>query len=392
MRSLDPDSILSGQSAPLSAAERRIGPGIARGWARLARQRWHSVLGGALVALVASSVAPASAQGPREALGAGAEGRGSTPSLDAASAEPTVAPGLVTEPWFTGPLIAPGATTLDAGDISLQPFLSGGTALASEAVHGRVNPEGNTAAGLEFDIDVSVGLTDRFTLTISPAGVVGFVDQEQSFAGFGDLPVELQAQLWRGRHGWLVPDLLLHVEESFPTGAYQRLDSNTEAIGSGSFITTMGLTGGRLWHLHDEMWLHLLGDLSGAVGSEVEVQGINTYGGDPATRGRVDPGDFIELQFGAELSLTRQWAVALDLEMIWVGASTFRADRVRSRPDLPQAVVATGLPASSLLSFAPALEYSVSADFGFIGGLWVGVAGRNSPTFVTGVFSTVWTF
>ncbi len=368
------------------------GARVAPAWRRAARRIWRNALAGALSVFVSISAASVSAQDVPGALETGTEGLEAVPTLDVAGADLEPAPALVTEPWFTGPLIVPGATTLDAGDVSLQPFLSGGTALATGGAHGRFEPDADTTASLAFELDASIGLSDRFTLVISPAGVVGFLDRGQSFAGLADLPVELQAQLWRDRQEWLVPDVLLHVEESFPTGAYQRLDSDAQAIGSGSFITMIGLTGGRRWQLHDENWLHLLGDLSGAVGSRVDVQGVNSYGGDPATRGTVDPGGWIQLQFGAELSLTQQWALALDMEMAWVGASTFEPARLGSLPDLPEPGAATGLPASSFLSFAPALEYSVSANFGFISGVWVGVATRNSPAFLIGVVSTVWTF
>ncbi len=315
------------------------------------------------------------------------------PTANAAAMETpgNVPPVLVTEPWFIGPLLTPSATVLEAREISLEPFLSVSSARADFGPHGRTQSQSDSTS-LSLDLSVSIGLTDQVTFSTSPQMNVNFTQDAANSAGFADLPLDFQVQLWGERTDWPVHAVSLHVGEIFPTGAYENLNSGGDAMGGGSFVTQLGATGGRLWHLRDEFWLHTLVDITGFLGTDVEVRGLNSYGGGLKTRGRVDPGDWIQLQLGTELSLSQQWAVALDLQMVWAGASTFRPDPLNRPPGLFVEPAATGAPSSNYLSFAPALEYSVNASIGIIGGIWFSPVGRNTQKFMTGLISTVWSF
>lgn len=44
-----------------------------------------------------------------------------------------------------------------------------------------------------------------------------------------------------------------------------------------------------------------------------------------------------------------------------------------------------GLPSSEQFSFAPAIEYNFTENFGIITGVWLSAFGRNSPRFRTGI-------
>ena len=110
--------------------------------------------------------------------------------------------------------------------------------------------------------------------------------------------------------------------------------------------------------------------------SHVPVHGPSYYGGGLGTDGTVSPGLSLSAFLSAELSLTRRWALALDLVYARYGRTTFRGE---DGVDANGAPASLETPTGSLFTVAPALEYSWSENEGLIAGMTFGVAGRNVP-------------
>ena len=114
----------------------------------------------------------------------------------------------------------------------------------------------------------------------------------------------------------------------------------------------------------------------------VHVHGLNSYGGGPGTHGKVRRGHAYSFDFGYEFSFTQRWVLALDVVYNYAQKTRFSG----------RATAPVGGPFSDQLSLAPAIEYNVNENLGFLGGVWFTVWGRNSLNFLSGIFSFTYTF
>jgi hypothetical protein len=98
----------------------------------------------------------------------------------------------------------------------------------------------------------------------------------------------------------------------------------------------------------------------------------------------VYPGKQFSFDFGLELTLSRNWAFALDLVGNWTFSSKFSGNPGR---DLDGHISKNVLPPSTIFSIAPAIEYNWSESLGVIGGWWGSFAGKNTTQYSSFVFS-----
>lgn len=112
-------------------------------------------------------------------------------------------------------------------------------------------------------------------------------------------------------------------------------------------------------------------------GAPVNVKGINAYGGDPTTSGKVRPGNLWQGIVSFEYSLTQNWVLALDMLYSHMSRSQFTGTTVEP----------TGEPSWEQFSLAPAVEYCFSENFAINAGAWFTAAGRNSDQFASAVMS-----
>jgi hypothetical protein len=94
-------------------------------------------------------------------------------------------------------------------------------------------------------------------------------------------------------------------------------------------------------------------------------------------------GSSYSADFGYEFSFTQRWVFALDVVYNYNQKTTF-SGRSGGSP--------VGGPFSDELSLAPAIEYNVNENLGFLGGVWFSVWGRNSLDFVSGIVSFTYSF
>ncbi|HEV2285377.1 MAG TPA: hypothetical protein VGR80_04995 [Steroidobacteraceae bacterium] len=299
---------------------------------------------------------------------------------DAAPAMPREA---LADAWWTGPLLAPNASSFPAGHALIEPYAFDVINKGQYDRSGHHEPAmgGHEVGSLTYLIyaltdRVSVGVLPRFAYD-SPAGAPG-----SSAPGIGDFGAQVQFGLTSFREGSWVPSTAVVVAETFPTGRYDRLTNTADGFGAGVYTTAFS------WYSQDYLWmpngriLRVRLDLTYAISSAASVAGQSVYGTPAGFSGHAYPGDSFTADAAAEYSMTRNWVLATDL--VWVHNSSTRVaggEPAAGVPALPD--TATG--SSEYLAVAPAVEYNFTGAVGVIVGARVFVAGRNTGASVTPV-------
>lgn len=286
--------------------------------------------------------------------------------------------------WWTGPMLANTAATPVPGHLLVETYLydvSGDARFDS-----RGNRHGAAASNGYGSLTYLVyGPMERVALGLVPT--VGFdtVAGAKPSAGprVGDLTLLAQYRLTLFRQGSWVPTTSVDVQETLPTGMYDRLGSRpTDGLGGGVYTTTLSLYSQTYLWLPNGRILRLRLDLSQAFSTRTEVDGVSVYGTPSGFHGRADPGGSFTIDASGEYSLTRGWVLASDV--VYRHAGSIRVAGADPPP-------AGGVPiplqlasgASDALAVAPAIEYSWRPDLGVLVGVRVIAAGRNTSASLT---------
>lgn len=286
-------------------------------------------------------------------------------------------------PWFTGPLLAPSANTVPLGHYNFEPYLFVNNNIGYFSNHWHLHKAYEPNANINFQFVGQMGLTPWMDLTIVPQFFYNYEGEKSSWR-FGDLYMGFGFQLLKEEpHNWF-PSIKFGFSEVFPTGLYQNLRADklgTDASGGGTFGTTFKFVFSRLWNVYGNHYL--AGRLSTAyiVFSQVSVNGINAYGGDATTKGRVVPGSAFPMILGLEYSLTQHWALALDVASTYTMGTHFKGRTIAKVGHRDW---------SYSLSFAPAIEFNYNANVGLIAGVWLTGFGANTTDFINGVIALNW--
>src|SRR3984893_19102001 len=281
--------------------------------------------------------------------------------------------------WWTGPMLAPSAATLPQGHMLVEPYLFD----VMTDGHFDLNGTRHASAG-EHDIGslsyILYGLTDRVSVGLIPR--FGFNEPattaNSSSVGLGDLTLQAGYGLTRFQDGRRMPAIALVIDETLPTGRYERLGRASDGFGAGAYTTGLSI------YSQDYLWmpngriLRVRLDLTYAVSSSVGVHDVSVYGTASGFRGRAYPGDSFTADAAGEDSVTRNWVLALDIVYQY-------NSNTRVSGTLPSAAGAPG--GSSFharsgsgysLGLAPAIEYNWNSRIGLLLGLRMFVAGRNA--------------
>lgn len=288
-------------------------------------------------------------------------------------------------PWFTGPLLAPSGHTVPAGYFNFEPyvFVTTVTGKYDKDWHAFSKPN---FYSVNFQGPLFIGLTDWMDILVVPQASWNGTQGVSSLV-VNDFIAQLDFQLIKDTQENNLPGLKVYVQEIFPLGKYQKADPDdlgTDIGGGGSYTTTVGFVVSRLFNVYDDHYLALRLNGFYTVSTPLHVTGVNIYGGAPDTKGKVKPGPAWGGIFAFEYSLTQNWALACDVFAVYSDANPFKGNPGTNADGTPAIV---GEPSSFQLSVAPAIEYNVSDSFGFIGGVWLTVAGRNSNRFISGVLA-----
>jgi hypothetical protein len=276
--------------------------------------------------------------------------------------------------WWTGPLLAAGATPLPRGRWLIEPYLFDVKTSARYDADG-TRRDTATSDFIGSQSYVLYGVTDRFTAGLIPR--FGFTDvdgaPDSSGIRVGDLTVQLQYGLTRFREGSRVPTTSLVLQQTLPTGKHDRLgDRLSDGNGAGAHTTSLALHSQSYFWMPNGRILRARLNLGYAFSNEPSVEDESVYGTPRGFRGHAAPGDAVSINAAAEYSVTRNWVLAFDAYY---------------QHDEPTRVRGNGLDASSgsswHLALAPAVEYNLSATVGVIvGARWI-AAGRNASASIT---------
>ena len=275
--------------------------------------------------------------------------------------------------WWTGPMLAAGAGTLPRGHFLIEPYLYD---VHAGSTHG--------VGSLTY---VLYGIADRVTVGMIPT--IGFNaprdGTSSSGVGLGDIAAIAQYRLTQFHEGSWVPTTSLVVQETFPTGKYDRLGSRpSDGLGSGAYTTQLSLYAQTYFWLRNGRILRMRVDASQSLSNDVSVADVSVYGTADGFRGRAQPGPSTFIDASWEYSMTRSWVLALDL-MYRHGASTrvFGQDVLHPDPLPTSADIEMRSGASDAFGFAPGIEYSWKPSIGVLLAARVIPRGYNTTSSIT---------
>ncbi len=285
--------------------------------------------------------------------------------------------------WWTGPLLAPSAGTLAPGHFLIEPYVYDAIPQGHYDNDGRRQP-GPHSNNFGSQSYLLYGLLDRLSVGLIPR--FGFSDvsegKDSSKIDVGDLTLQGQFGLTRFQEGTWIPSTALVLQETLPTGKYDRLgDHPADGLGSGVYSTTLALYSQYFFWMPDGRILRTRFDLSYSINGSASVRDVSVYGTSEGFRGRARPGNVIVADAAWEYSVTRNWVLALDV--VYERDSNTRVNGVQTIGvgSVPAAVdYSSGV--GHTWSLAPAIEYNFNSRVGIIAGAKLTVAGRNATALV----------
>jgi hypothetical protein len=285
--------------------------------------------------------------------------------------------------WWTGPMLAPSAAALPQGHVLVEPYLF------DVMTDARFDTRGTRrATAPEHDVGsltyMLYGLTDRVTVGMiprfaynEPAGA-----PNSSGPGLGDLTLQAGYALTRYQDGRRMPAIAVVLDETLPTGRYDRLSRPSDGFGAGAYTTGLSVyTQDYLWMPNGRI-LRVRLDLTYSVSSSVGLQDASVYGTPGGFRGRASPGDSFVADVAGEYSVTRNWVLALDV-VYQYSANTRVSGIVSPTPTGPSSPFHIDSGWAYQLGLAPAVEYNWSSRAGILLGVRIFAAGRNASASVT---------
>jgi len=275
--------------------------------------------------------------------------------------------------WWTGPLLAASPGSLTPGHFLIEPYLFDAIPQGHYDNDGQRHPAPH-ANDFGSQSYVLYGLTDRVGVGLIPR--FGFNDvsvgRDSSKVGVGDLSVQAQYGLTKFQEGSWIPTTAFVVQETLPTGKYDRLgDRPADGLGLGTYSTNLALYSQYFFWMPNGRILRTRLDVSYQISGSAGVRDVSVYGTEEGFRGRARPGNVTVVDAAGEYSMTRHWVLAMDVVYEHDGSTH---------------VHGTGLDfnsgASRTWSLAPAIEYNFNSRIGIIAGAKLTVAGRNATAFV----------
>lgn len=292
-------------------------------------------------------------------------------------------------PWYTGPLITPGASMMPVGEGNSQPYLFITDNYAAYNSDRKSVSFPSEQIQLKGAANIQTGITENFDLNLNFSALINWQSGETG-GGYGDMSVVAGFRVLK-QTPW-IPEVKFTLTETFPTGKYKNLSFNglgLNATGAGAFSTQFAFIISKvvLWNTKHPMNMRLF--VGYQMSTAVDVRNYNSYGGGRGTRGTVYPGDNLSVDFGYEYSITKRWVFATDIVYTTSNNTPFYGTPGLN-PDGTPASVGGG--SNDNLSLSPALEYNFSPNVGLIAGMWFSVYGRNSTDFLSGVISVTISF
>jgi len=286
--------------------------------------------------------------------------------------------------WWTGPLLAPNASTLPQGHLLIEPYVydvitegfynSRGTRVST--------PHENSYGSLTY---MNYGLFNKFTVGLLPT--FGYDEPSNGPSspgvGIGDLTVQAQYRLNLFHEGRWAPTTSVNVQETFPTGEYDRLDRPSSGLGAGAYTTTLGLYTQTFFWMPNGRILRTRFNVTQAFSKSVNVEDSSVYGTSQGFRGHTSPGAALFVDLAAEYSVTRHWVLAGDAVFRHQYSTAVSGYNISD----PAQSILLNSGVSQYFGLAPAIEYNFNSKVGVIVGTRIFPAGKNTTDSFTPVIA-----
>lgn len=297
-------------------------------------------------------------------------------------------------PWMKGPLLCFSKDTFPPGMVIFEPYL-----YVTES-YGHYNGNWRNVSHPAFWVTamnpyLAVGVTNWLDVFCLPSW--GY-NRNQGVGNWfwGDFPAGIDIQLFRGHVDDPYPSVKLFIQESFPTGKFDRLDpakQGTDAGGVGSFVTSAGLVIGKLIHFTGPYWLNIALDCGYFMPAKSHIRGFNAFGASKHTNGTLYLGPYSQFDLGAVLTLSQRWALACDFIADYYQKTKFTAKNPAGYYDSShQRKFSTVIGSITQYAIAPAIQYNWSQNQGVMSGVWFTLAGRNTEAFLSWVSAVAFVF
>ena len=275
--------------------------------------------------------------------------------------------------WWTGPMLAPSAATLPRGHFLIEPYLY-------DVIATHLNGFGSLTY-------VNYGLLDRVTVGLIPTTGFNKVSNgpSSSGVGLGDLTLQTQYRLTKFHEGSWIPTSSFALQETLPTGKYDRLGNRqSDGLGSGAYTTTLALYSQTYFWLPNNRILRMRFNVSQSLSNNVNLEDVSVYGTGAGFRGHAKPGSSFYVDASWEYSLTRKWVPALDATYRHnANTHVIGYDIPDSRGGQNPSSIQLNSGSSEVFAFAPAIEYSWKPNLGVLVGTRVIPAAHNTHASIT---------
>lgn len=298
--------------------------------------------------------------------------------------EPCEVTHSMSDAWFTGPMLANTAAAAPRGHMLAEPYLYDVTTQGSYKPSGarQPAPHQNSYGSLTYLI---YALTDTTGIGFIPTAGYATAAGAPSSAGpgLGDLTFQIQHRITQTRPCHPIPTISLAVQQTFPTGRYDKLGTRpTNAFGAGAFATTPELLTQTWFWLPNGHIVRMRLNFADAFSSSVPVAGASVYGTTTGFRGTAHPASSLTIDNAWEYSLNRRFVLATDVYFRNTG-STRVIGSYAATASTPASTIALNSGWSSTWYLAPAVEYSWKPTIGILLGLRITPAGRNTSDTLT---------
>lgn len=270
--------------------------------------------------------------------------------------------------WWTGPVIANSPNALPPGHVYVETYAYDAHAPGAD--------------GYGSSTFLLYGVTKRLTVGMIPVAGYDRLEggQSSTHPGIGDLALHAQYQFshFDARSGR--PAVALALEESLPTGRFDKLARAGDGFGSGTYATTVAVYAQDVFWLPNGRILRTRLNLSHTLPGTAHIAGPSVYGTPAGFTGKGRPGAATAFDSAWEYSVTRRWVAAVDLYYR-------HADRTTVGGTGSSGVVTLTSGPSDTFAVAPAIEYSWTSNLGVLVGTRFIVPGRNSRSSVTPIIA-----
>ncbi|MCH9613746.1 MAG: hypothetical protein SP1CHLAM54_07550 [Chlamydiia bacterium] len=279
------------------------------------------------------------------------------------------------DPWYTGPLLAISGSNEPPGRLQFQPFFFVSSQYASYQNNWSTKSQSNTTQ-LNYSNVFQSGITNWLDASFFPQFYTTYSEGERRTKP-GDTSLSFGLKPLYNKRNTLQPDVRLSINFIFPTGKYDQLNpetQGTDAVGGGAYSIQPTLVLRKWFFMFPNHPFRINLNTTFETSSKIFVKDLNIFGGGHGTRGWVSPGNEYSNNLSLELSLTQRWVFVTELLYSHTWSSSF-SGTVGPAP--------VGTSSSDLFSIANEIEYNVTGGYGWVGGVWYTVAGRNSTAFLT---------